>query len=85
MMKDGDVRDILAINEMDILGGAWRGLLRRLMVWSLDETTGLRLSRQLQLFMPFQTGYESYVSAQLIEALDRGMRPEVALLLRIAF
>ncbi|KAG7354351.1 hypothetical protein IV203_003707 [Nitzschia inconspicua] len=65
-----DIRDIRVNSEWGILGGAWRGFLRRLMMWSLDNINALQLGRQLQVFLPFLTGYESYMVAQVIEALD---------------
>lgn len=65
-----DVRDFRINSEWGMLGGAWRGFLRRLMMWSLDSINGLQLGRQLQLFLPFLTGYESYMVGQVIEALD---------------
>jgi hypothetical protein len=84
-INSGEVRDLVSNSEVDFLGGAWRGTLRRLMLMSLDEINGLRLGRQMQLFLPFQTAYESYVLGQLIEALDSNRKSEVDYVLKVAF
>lgn len=65
-----DVRAFHINSEWGVLGGAWRGFLRRLMMWTMDDINALLLSRQIQLFIPSFTGYESYMVAQIIEALD---------------
>ena len=84
-IQSGDVRKFDPSSEVGILGGAWRGVLRRIMLWSLDGVSALRLSRQLQLFLPFQTGFEAYIIGQIIEALDSGRRDDVSYILSIAF
>ena len=40
------------------------------MMWALDDVNGLQMGRQLQLFVPFMTGFEAYILSQVIEALD---------------
>ena len=84
-IRSGDVRKFDTSSEVGIFGGAWRGALRRIMLWSLDGVSALQLSRQLQLFLPFQTGFEAYIIGQLIEALDSGRATDVSFILRIAF
>lgn len=64
-------------NETGVLGGAWRGTLRRLMESQYDEINALLLSRILQLFMPFLTGFEALLCGRLIEALDSSNLDEV--------
>jgi hypothetical protein len=74
-IASGDVRDFEAANtECGIVGGAWRGFLRRRMMRSIDDVNALSLGRQMQLSIPFLTGYESYLVGQIIEVLD-GMAP----------
>jgi hypothetical protein len=84
-INSGDVRDLESNSEVDFLGGAWRGSLRRLMLMSLDDVNSLRLGRQMQLFLPFQTAYESYIIGQLIEAFDSGRKSDVEYVLKVAF
>jgi hypothetical protein len=81
----GTVRDFEANSEVGFIGGAWRGALKRLMVWSFDDVNGLLMSRQLQLFMPFQTGYEAYILGQLVEAMDSARKSDVKYVLNVAF
>jgi hypothetical protein len=69
-VASNDVRFIETNREWGVFGGAWRGALRRLMMLSLDTVNGLQFGRQLQLFIPFLAGYESYLVGQIIEALD---------------
>ena len=64
--------DFRANDEVFLLGGAWRRILKWLIMKSHDEVNALLLTRQLQLFMPFLTVYEAYVLGQLIEAFDIG-------------
>jgi hypothetical protein len=77
--------DIQLNNEVGVLGGAWRGLVRRLVLLALNDVNALQLSRALQFQLPFQTGFEAYLTSQVIEALDRGDPAEVADVLSIAF
>ena len=80
-----DIRDFDANNEVGLMGGAWRGTLKRLVVVSMDSINALRLSRILQLFLPFLTGYEAYIIGQLIEALDSGRPRDIRYVLNVAF
>ena len=74
-IASGDVRDFEAAStECGIAGGAWRGFLRWRMMWSIDDVNALSLGRQMQLSIPFLTGYEAYLVGQIIEVLD-GMAP----------
>ena len=84
-IHSGDVREFSVNNENGILGGAWRGALKRLMLFSFDEVNALRLSRPLQTFLPFATGYEAYIIGQLIEVLDSGRKRDIKYVLNISF
>jgi len=87
-IRSGDIRNFDINAERGILGGAWRGVLRRLMMWSLDDVNGLRMGRQLQLTIPFQTVYEAYIVSQIIESMDGKpdiRRSDVNYVLTIAF
>jgi hypothetical protein len=77
--------DIQLNNEVGVLGGAWRGLVRRLVVLALNDVNALQLSRALQFQLPFQTGFEAYLTSQVIEALDRGDPTEITYVLSVAF
>jgi len=63
-------------NERQIFGTGWacRQILRQLMMWSMDEINNVRLSCQIQLFLPFTTGYESCILSMVIESLDVSLR-----------
>jgi hypothetical protein len=84
-IRRGDLRDFHVNSEVGIVGGAWRGILRRAMVQSRDSINGLQLSRGLQLFLSFLTGYESYVLAQVIQALDHDRKGDLQYTLSVAF
>jgi hypothetical protein len=84
-IRSGDIRGFELSNEVGILGSAWRGALRRLLLWSFDEVSALRMSRNIQLWLPFQTGYESYIIGQIVEALDCGRKADLKFILSIAF
>jgi hypothetical protein len=71
-VRSGDVRDFTVNSVVGIFGGAWSGVLKRLIVSQYDEVNSLRLSRPLQAFLPFSTGYEAYFIGQLIEVMDSG-------------
>ena len=68
-IKTDDTTEFRINDEVGVLGGAWRGSLYRLMVSKYDTINGLLLSRILQVFLPFSTGFESHLIGQLIEAL----------------
>lgn len=55
------------------------------MIWALDEINGLRLGRQLQLFVPFLSVNESYLVGQIIEAMDGASQVDIDFVLKIAF
>ena len=74
-----------ANSEIGVVGGAWRGILKRTVVFCMDDINALQLSRVLQLFLPFQTGYEAYILGQLIAALDSGITTNARSALDIAF
>ena len=85
-LRRGDVHDFMVNSEVGLVGGMWRGALWRLMVHTKDDINGLRLSRGLQLFLPFLTCYESYVLAEVIQALDNVERKrDLEYTLRVAF
>jgi len=84
-MANGSVRDFQANDEVGIVGGAWRGVLKRLMMSSYDEINTLLLTRQVLLSMPFQTGYEAYVLGQLVEAFESGRMDDIQYTLSVAF
>jgi hypothetical protein len=84
-MELGCMLDFEINSEVGVLGGAWRGALRRLVLWAFDHVNAERLSRSLQLSLPFQTGYECYVTSQVIEALDRGRKKDLDYILSMAF
>lgn len=84
-IKNGEVRDFLANDEIGFLGGAWRGVLKRILVWSYDDVNALMLTRQIQLFMPYHTGYEAYVLGQIVEAFESGRKKDLQYTLSVAF
>jgi len=80
----GEIVDFDINSEVGTLGAAWRNALRRLMVRQNDEISGLALSRVLQLFLPFQTGLEAYILAELIKALESNNKTDLDFVLKIA-
>jgi len=72
-------------NEVGLLGGAWREILRHLLCLTMDDVNALRVSRALQLNLPFQTGYESFLIELVVETLDRGTEHDLAAVLALAF
>ena len=83
-IQKGTVRDFESSSEVGLLGSVWRGALKRLLVAQYDDINGARLSRALQLFLPFQTGYEAYIIGQLIEVMDQGRKSDLRYVLNIA-
>jgi len=65
------VGDLVLHNEVDGLGRLWRSCLQHIIQLSIDEVNARRLTRALQLFLPFLTGYESFILSQVIQALDQ--------------
>jgi len=84
-LHEGSVRDFDISNEVGIFGGAWRGCLRRLLSHTYDPVSAHRITRQLQLFLPFLSAHESYLVGQVIEAMDLESKRDVAYILKIAF
>jgi len=72
-------------NQCGMLGGAWRSVLKKIIMASYDEVNGLMYTRTMQLFLPFQTGYEAYILAGLIEAYDSRDKTQINKMLNIAF
>ena len=57
--------------EIDYFSYTWRMALKYVLyIMGFDEVNKLRLSRALQLTMPFLTGYESHLLDLLISAMD---------------
>ena len=74
-----------ANSEVGIIGGAWRNVLRIILVACMDDTNALRLSRRLQLFMPYSTGYEAYLLGQVIKTMQSGTPRVRRHVLKVAF
>jgi len=72
-------------NQVGMLGGAWRSVLKMILVTSSDEVNNLMYTRTMQLFLPFMTGYESYILAGLIEAYDQNDKHLISQMLEICF
>lgn len=83
-LRGRPVEHIQLNDEVGVLGRAWRHALLKLLLRSYDQINGLQLSRILQLQLPFLTAYESYLTSQVIEALDRGDKRELRRSLSIA-
>ena len=66
------IGDLVSHNEIgdSCLGQLWRAVLQSILLWSLDDTNALRVTRPLQLFLPFLTGHEAYLLLQVIQAMD---------------
>jgi hypothetical protein len=84
-IQNGDIRDFETNSEVGFLGGAWRTLYKRGVLRAYDGVNGARVSRPLQLFIPFQTCYESYLIGQIVEAFDENRPSDVRYVLDIAF
>ncbi len=65
----GQARLYSANSEVGVLGTAWRTILNFLLVLCMDDINALRLSRSLQLFLPFLTVYESFLLGQVIKVM----------------
>ena len=72
-------------DEIGTIGGAWRGILRRLMLLQMDHITSLRLSRVIQLQMHLLSVHEAYILGNVVEALDHGKPKEIQAVLKVAF
>lgn len=80
-----DVRDLLNYNEVDFLGHIWRKCLQWLIQLTRDEVNALRITRGLQLSLPFLSAYESFVLSEVISAFDKGDNSYLADALIVAF
>lgn len=73
-------------DEIDsFVGKLWRTLLMYILLISFDVMNALRLTRPLQLSLPFLTAHEAYLVAQVIEAFDTGKQEEIRYALSLAF
>jgi hypothetical protein len=86
MIKSKDIRDLDLESEVGRIGRFRLSRLRRKMIRNLDEINCLRLSRQLQYYLPMQSAYDSYLINQLIQALEGKMKAEETnFVLNVAF
>lgn len=83
--QTSDIAAIQANNQVGFLGGAWRGALRRIIVFTADDANGLRYTRGLQLFVPFLTGYEAYLLDEVIRTFDNQDFVSLGKVLKAAF
>jgi len=72
-------------DQVGFLGGAWRSVLKTIIIKSSDKVNGLMYTRNMQLFLPFMTGYEAYILAGLVEAYDLQDSILIEKMLTIAF
>jgi hypothetical protein len=72
-------------SEVGLAGGAWRGILKRFMVVSLDHVNSLQFSRGLQLFLPFLTAYEAYILSLVVDSMDGVSSRQLWIALSLAF
>lgn len=79
------VDDVKEYHEVERLGYFWRIVLKSLVKLCADETNALRLTRGCQLWLPFLTGYETYVLGQVIAAFGSLKSKELEHTLRVAF
>lgn len=59
-----------AAAEVGVVGGAWRGVLKRWLWHRLDRVNCLRVGRILQVNLQFMTAHEAFLLAQVVEGLD---------------
>lgn len=78
-------QDLQTNDETGLLGGAWRGVLKRLLLYTFDPVNARQLGRILQLSLPFLTAYESYILSNVIESLDRRNYERLSYALDLAF
>ena len=71
--------------EIHGLSAAWRRVLRLVLLATTDRTNALRLSRALLLSVSYLKGYEAYLIAQVITALDLGDAARLSDALTLAF
>lgn len=63
--------NIQCSNEITLSGKLWRSVMRKIVLARNDCTNATRITRGLQLFLPFLTGYEAYVLDQVIDAFGK--------------
>ena len=63
----------------------WRNVLKAILLIRADQTNGLRLTRGLQNFLPFLTGYEAYLLDQVIGEFSGGDPKALKFVLSVAF
>ncbi len=85
-IRSGFVREFERRPEFAMMDGARRGVLRRLLLWALDDINAVRMGSQLRLFLPFLTAHESYLLSQVMEALDTcNSKVDLSFVIKIAF
>lgn len=86
MIKSKDIRDLDFESEVGRIERFKLSRLRRKMIRNLDEINCLRLSRQLQYYLPLQSAYDAYLISQLIQALEGKLKAEETnFVLNVAF
>eukprot|EP00526_Cylindrotheca_closterium_P004181 CAMPEP_0113607374 /NCGR_PEP_ID=MMETSP0017_2-20120614/3351_1 /TAXON_ID=2856 /ORGANISM="Cylindrotheca closterium" /LENGTH=2590 /DNA_ID=CAMNT_0000515975 /DNA_START=92 /DNA_END=7861 /DNA_ORIENTATION=- /assembly_acc=CAM_ASM_000147 len=86
LIKAQDIRDFDFESEVGRIERVWLIALRRNILRNLDVVNGLRLSRQLQNYMPLQSASDAYLIAQIVAALDGKMQgEETSFILDVAF
>lgn len=72
-------------SEIDLLGIIWRYAFKVFIMMTKDEINGLRLTRGLQLSLPFLTGHEAFILTQVIRAFERKDFDDLYTSLTVAF
>ncbi|CAJ1944605.1 unnamed protein product [Cylindrotheca closterium] len=85
LIKSQDIRDFDFESEVGRIERVWLTRLRRNIMANLDIVNGLRLSRQLQNYMPLQSASDAYLIAQIIAALEGKGGEEASFILDVAF
>lgn len=71
--------------EIGGLGRWWRWWTKLLIKLENDDVNALRITRGMQLSLPFLSAYESYVLAHVIQAFDSGNKDDLKYALDVAF
>jgi len=69
-MNVGSVKRLMHYVEIDGLAYTWRFWLNMLLLATMDEVNALRITRALQLSVPFLTGYEAFLLDRVNKELE---------------
>lgn len=70
LVLDQDFRQFHGVDEVGCYGHLWRNLFKRLLLITSDHVNALRITRGIQVSLPYQSSYEAHLLRKLVLVLQ---------------